>query len=94
MIRLSTLATPGAAQAAFSASWRSAHELTVPLRITSLPLVSTVTWVASMSAARRNASSILRLISVGATRGLTSIALVTPSTPRTRRTAASARSRW
>ena len=67
MIRLSTLATPGADQAARSASRRSAHERTVPLKMTSLPMVSTVIRLASISAARRNASSILRLISEGAT---------------------------
>src|SRR6202043_3516871 len=32
MIRLSTFATPGAAHAALSASWRSAHDRTVPLK--------------------------------------------------------------
>lgn len=68
-MRLSTSVTPGARQAARSASWRSTQERTVPFRITSLPLVSTLMLLASDSALRRNASSILALISVGATRG-------------------------
>ena len=62
VIRLSTFVTPGAAQATLSASSRSAQERIVPLRITSLPLASTVTREASISAARRKASSILRRI--------------------------------
>jgi hypothetical protein len=94
VILLSTWATPGAHHAALSASWRSAHDRTVPLRMISLPLVSTVMWLASNSALRRKASSILRLISMGATRGLTWIMLETPLTPRTRRTACSALDRW
>jgi hypothetical protein len=44
--------------------------------MTSLPTFSTVTRLASISAARRTASSILRLISMGATRGFTTIRLV------------------
>jgi hypothetical protein len=50
--------------------------------------------LASTSALRRKASSILRLISVGATRGWSWIRLETPFTPRTRRTTLSALSRW
>ena len=38
VMRLSTLVTPGARQAARSASCRSAHDRTLPLRITSLPI--------------------------------------------------------
>jgi hypothetical protein len=49
-IRLSTLVTPGAAQAARSASWRSAQERTVPLRFTAPPSVSTAMRAASSSA--------------------------------------------
>ena len=68
MMWLSTLVTPGALQAARSASCRSAQDRTLPLRITSLPLASTVMRLASTSALRRKASSILLLISEGATR--------------------------
>lgn len=58
VMRLSTLLTRGAAQVARSASSRSAHDLTVPRRMTSLPLASTVMRLASSSALRRKASSI------------------------------------
>jgi hypothetical protein len=57
--------TPGANQAARSASSRSAQDRTVPLSITSPPLASTVTRLASTSALHRNASSIFCLISAG-----------------------------
>src|SRR5579875_2668875 len=57
-------------------------------------LVSTVMRLASISALRRNASSIFCLISAGVRRGSTLIALITPLTPLSRRTARSASSRW
>src|ERR1700720_164696 len=69
VISFLTLTTPGAAQAACSASRRSAQERTLPFRITSPPFASTVTRLASIAALRRNASSILRLISLGVTGG-------------------------
>jgi hypothetical protein len=50
--------------------------------------------IASISALRRKASSILCLISLAGTRGLTRIVLVTPLSPFTRRTALSAADRW
>ena len=58
MIRFSTSVTPGADQAARSASRRSAHDRTLPVRITLLPWV--VTWICSafVSAVRTSASSI------------------------------------
>jgi hypothetical protein len=56
IILFSTFVTPGAHHAALSASWRSAHDRTVPLRMISLPLVSTVMRLASNSALRRKAS--------------------------------------
>jgi hypothetical protein len=62
VIRSSILVTPGAAQAARSASCRSAHDFTVPRRITSLPLASTVMRLASSSALRRK---VLLVISSG-----------------------------
>src|ERR1700730_13826121 len=52
VIRLSTFLTPGAAQAARSASWRSAQDRPAPLRTTSLPFASTVIRLASTSALR------------------------------------------
>ena len=59
----STPETPGAAQAAHSASSRSVQELTVPRRVT-LPLAaSTEIFPASSSAARSRACSILCLTS-------------------------------
>jgi hypothetical protein len=69
MVRLSTFATPGARHAASSASSRSAHEAAP--QNDPHPTFSTVTRLASISAARRTASSILRLISMGVTRGTT-----------------------
>src|SRR4030088_2885307 len=63
------LTPPGAPHAAPSAPRRSAQERTPPLRITSPPFASTVTWLASISALRRDASSILRLISLAAIYG-------------------------
>src|SRR6266566_6553175 len=91
-MRLSTSATPGADQAACSASSRSAHERTVPLRITLSPSTSVTIRSASVSALRTRASSILRCSSSGEvlTRGLTVMRLVTPRTPDNRRTASSA----
>jgi hypothetical protein len=47
LILFSTSVTPGAAQAAISASSRSAQERTVPLRMTLLPSVSTEIRLAS-----------------------------------------------
>src|ERR1700730_7737879 len=47
LILFSTCVTPGAAQAAISASSRSAQERTVPLRMTLLPSVSTEIRLAS-----------------------------------------------
>src|SRR5260370_42556520 len=73
LMRLSTLLTPGALHAARSACSRSAHDRTVPLKVISLPFASTVLRLASISAARRNASSILRLISIRRTSGRTSM---------------------
>src|SRR5213076_1092010 len=70
------------------------QERTVPRSTTSPPLASTVMRLASISALRRNASSILLLISAGATRGFSMIKLLTPLMPRTRRTASSALVRW
>src|ERR1700730_12772211 len=80
-ILFSTCVTPGARQAADSASSRSAHERTVPLRITLPPIASTEIRFASTTALRLNASSILVLISTGDTMGATSIEFVTPFTP-------------
>ena len=73
--------TPGAAQAARAASSFSAHERTVPRRVTLPPSTSTVIRLASISALRRNAFSIFDLSSIGDTRGLTTIRLLTPVTP-------------
>ena len=94
MIWSTTLVTPGADQATRSASSRSIHERTVPLRTTSLPLVSTMMRLASTSALRLNASWIFFLISVGSARGLSWIRLLTPLTPLMRRTALSAVFLW
>ena len=52
VMSFSTLATPGAFQAARSASRRSAIERTVPRRVTRDALVSTEMWSASISACR------------------------------------------
>ena len=93
-MRFSTLETPGADQAARAASSFSASERTVPCRVTLPPSTSTVMRLASSSADRLNASSILALSSVGATLGLTVIRLLTPITPVRKRTARSASSRW
>jgi hypothetical protein len=81
VIRFSTFVTPGIVQATRSASCRSAQDRTAPERMTSPPRVSTVMRLASISALRRNASSIFRWISVGATFDLSAIRLVTPLTP-------------
>src|SRR6201999_2495831 len=81
MMRSSTFVTPGADQATRSASSRSIHERTVPVRITSLPLVSTTMRLASTSALRLNASWIFLLISEGSARGRSRIMLLTPLTP-------------
>ena len=56
----------------------------MPLRTTSPALAATVMRLASTSALRRKASSILRSISLATTRGLSSIELVIPLTPFTR----------
>ena len=66
----------------------------MPLRITSLPSVSTVTRLASISALRFNASCIFCLISAGFARGLSTIRFAIPFTPRTRCTAFSAVFFW
>jgi hypothetical protein len=55
---LSTDLVPGADQAALSASSFSAHERTLPYRLTLLPSTSTLIRRASSSALRRSASSI------------------------------------
>ena len=68
---LVTLLTPGAAHAERSASCRSAQDRTVPLKVTLLPSTSTTILSASTLALRTSASSILRLTSLGLTRGLT-----------------------
>src|SRR5258708_1355054 len=81
LMRLSTLLAPGALQATLSACSRSAHDRTVPLKMILLPFASTVMRLASISAARRNPSSILRLISIAGTRGPTSMQLMTPCIP-------------
>ena len=93
-IRFSTAVTPGADQAARSASSLSAHERTVPLKITLLPCTSTVIRCASVCALRMSACSIFCLSSDGVTPGLTTIKLVTPLTPAIRRTTFSASSFW
>ena len=77
--RSSTSVTPGAAQAARSASCRSAHECTLPLRITFPSCALTWTRLASISALRLKAASILSWTSVVLTRGLTMMLLITPS---------------
>src|SRR5207302_3362798 len=89
-----TLVTPGADQAARSASFFSAHDRTLPRSLTVLPSTSTVIRRASSSALRRRASSILLFTSVGETLGLTSMLLVTPKTPFSFFTADSARVFW
>ena len=76
-ILFSTAVTPGACQAARSASARSAQDLTVPVSVTLEPTVSTVMLPASSSA--------LRFKSL--------MSLATPMTPRTLCAALSARSR-
>ena len=90
VIKFSTLETPGAAQAARSASCFSANERTVPRSVTLRPSTSTVTRLASTAALRLKASSILFLSSVGETRGFTVIRLLMPITPAKLRTADSA----
>ena len=79
-MKFSTLAVPGADQAATSASSFSAYDRTVPYSFTVPPSTLTVMRRASSSALRFSASSILALMSVGDTCGLTSMLLVTPST--------------
>ena len=73
--------TPGAAQAAASASSLSAQELTFPRKVTLPPSACTLICCASNIAFRLSAASICALTSVGATFGLTVIALATPFTP-------------
>src|SRR5258706_3468685 len=92
-IWLSTAVIPRADQAARSASAASAHERTVPFRMTLLPSTSTLILLMS-EAARRNACSILCWISAGATRALILIELIRPLTPIKRRTIFSASSFW
>src|SRR5712664_3155548 len=92
--RFSTWETPGAAQAARSASLLSAHERTLPRTVTLPPETSTVMRRASISALRLSASSIFILMSVGLTRGLTVIRLLTPFTPTRYRTELSAAVFW
>ena len=57
----STQVTPGADQAACSAAWRSAHEETVPFRVTLSRATLTLMRSASTSAARRKATFDIRL---------------------------------
>src|SRR5260221_8854659 len=64
-----------------TASCRSAQERTVPLRIASPPLASTVTRLASISTLRRNAFSISCCISAAATWGCRRIKLLMPLIP-------------
>src|SRR5712692_4559168 len=78
MIRFSTAVTPGADQAARSASSRSAQERTIPFRPTLLSCTSTAIRCASSSALRTSASSILLLRSDDVGRGLTAMRLLTP----------------
>ena len=94
--RLSTAVTPGADHATRSASSRSIHERTVPLRTTLPPLTSTLRFWASVSTLRTSASSICRRSSGtdGCTRGRTVMRLLTPRTPDSRRTDRSAARRW
>src|ERR1700704_6273135 len=69
VIRFSTWVTPGADQATRSASSRSAHDRTVPFRITLLPWTSIWIRSASVAALRTSASSIFFWSSAGGTRG-------------------------
>ena len=80
-MKFSTLAVPGADQAATSASSFSAYDRTVPYSFTEPPSTLTVMRRASSSALRLSAASILALMSAGDTCGLTSMLLVTPTTP-------------
>ena len=75
----STMATPGADQAAFSAARRSAQSSTLPSRMTLLPFC-TVTRIAlaSSSAWRLSATSILVLRFDASMRGLMLTLFVTP----------------
>jgi hypothetical protein len=84
------LVTPGSDHAASSASWRSSQERTMPLRITSSPLVSIVVRLASTSALCLSASYIFIKISAGSARGSIATMLDTPFTPLIRRTVSSA----
>jgi hypothetical protein len=63
------------------------------LSVTLELMAFTLMPLASSSALRFNASSILRLMSLAATRGLSMMSSVAPMTSRTARTAFSARSR-
>src|ERR1019366_9475759 len=91
----STWQTPGAAQAARSASLRSAHERTLPRRTTLFPLTSTLMRVASSSVVRRNAFSIFVFTSEELIAGcFTVIRLIRPFTPVRYRTASSAHVCW
>ena len=87
------LGNAGARHAARSASRRSAQDRTVPVRVTCPPSAVTFTRSASTSAMRLSAASILALISERATRDFSATRLEMPLTPRTLRTAASARLR-
>ena len=78
LMRSSTFVTPGAAHATCSASSRSTQDRTEPLSVTLPPLASTAMWLASITALRWKASSILRFTSAAATAGVIRRELLTP----------------
>src|SRR5258705_10068062 len=77
VIRFSTWVTPGADQATRSASSRSAHDRTVPFRITLLPWTSFWIRSASVAALRPCASATFFRSPGGVTRGCTPMRLGT-----------------
>jgi hypothetical protein len=80
-MRFSTRDTPGAAHAATPASSFSAHDRTLPRRITWPSSICTLIRRASISAFRLSAASIYALTSAGETRGLSVMSFDSPLTP-------------
>jgi hypothetical protein len=73
VILLSTSVIPGACHATLWASWLSAQDRTVPVRMALLPWISTLMLLASSSALRTNASSIHSTSPVSVTQPLDTV---------------------